>query len=246
MTDLNVPQKYVTFSFDDGTLQDIRLIELLDRYGVKATFNLNSGLLGRPGTLIRNGKTVDHTKICADDIRTVYMGHEIAAHSLSHPRLTKMETSDVIREVERDRLRLSEMAGYEVYGFAYPCGGVNYDERVTRILREHTGIRYARTIECTSSFSVGPNLYALHPTAHFLDQNLVNALWRDFLNCTEPGPQIFFLWGHSFELDLNNAWEEFESVLQTISRQAGITYGAIREVLTIVRATKEIAAINKE
>lgn len=38
--------KAITFSYDDGAVQDIRLIELLNRYGLKATFNLNSGLLG--------------------------------------------------------------------------------------------------------------------------------------------------------------------------------------------------------
>lgn len=36
--------KAVTFSYDDGTTQDIRLIELLNKYGLKCTFNLNSGL----------------------------------------------------------------------------------------------------------------------------------------------------------------------------------------------------------
>ncbi|MBO4732880.1 MAG: hypothetical protein J5662_00230 [Clostridia bacterium] len=39
-------RKAVTFSFDDGVSQDIRMIELLDKYGLKATFNLNSQMLG--------------------------------------------------------------------------------------------------------------------------------------------------------------------------------------------------------
>ena len=34
--------KAVTFSYDDGVSQDVRLIALLDKYGLKATFNLNS------------------------------------------------------------------------------------------------------------------------------------------------------------------------------------------------------------
>ena len=36
--------KAVTFSFDDGVLQDIHMIDLLNKYGLKATFNLNSEL----------------------------------------------------------------------------------------------------------------------------------------------------------------------------------------------------------
>ena len=38
--------KFLTFSFDDGVTQDVRLIELFNKYGMKATFNLNSELLG--------------------------------------------------------------------------------------------------------------------------------------------------------------------------------------------------------
>ena len=38
--------KAVTFSYDDGVSQDVRLIALLDKYGLKATFNLNSGMFG--------------------------------------------------------------------------------------------------------------------------------------------------------------------------------------------------------
>lgn len=37
----NGKMKAVTLSYDDGVAQDIRLIELLDRYGLRATFNLN-------------------------------------------------------------------------------------------------------------------------------------------------------------------------------------------------------------
>ena len=40
--------KAVTFSYDDGVTQDIRLIEIFNKYNLKATFNLNSELLGLP------------------------------------------------------------------------------------------------------------------------------------------------------------------------------------------------------
>ena len=48
--------KAVTFSYDDGVTQDIRLIELLNKYGLKCTFNLNSELLGQKGILILSRK----------------------------------------------------------------------------------------------------------------------------------------------------------------------------------------------
>ena len=39
--------KYVTFSFDDGVTQDKRLVELLDKYGLKDRFVLISDHLNR-------------------------------------------------------------------------------------------------------------------------------------------------------------------------------------------------------
>ena len=36
--------KALTLSYDDGVVQDERMIALLDKNGIKATFNLNSGL----------------------------------------------------------------------------------------------------------------------------------------------------------------------------------------------------------
>ena len=37
--------KVLTMSFDDGRVEDRRLVELFNRYGVRGTFNLNAGLL---------------------------------------------------------------------------------------------------------------------------------------------------------------------------------------------------------
>ena len=40
----NGKKKAVTFSYDDGVTQDCRLVEMMNTYGVKGTFNLNSGM----------------------------------------------------------------------------------------------------------------------------------------------------------------------------------------------------------
>ena len=36
--------KTVTLSYDDGVVYDIRLMEIMDKYGLKGTFNINAGL----------------------------------------------------------------------------------------------------------------------------------------------------------------------------------------------------------
>ena len=153
-------KKYLTFSYDDGVTQDIRLIELFNKYGIKATFNLNSQLLGKDGELILDGVRIAHNKNKAEDVKYIYADHEVAVHTLSHPNLANvLDEKEIIRQVEEDRMRLSELCGYEVVGMAYPCGGVNYNRRVSEIIRKKTGISYARTIVSSKSFSVQENLY---------------------------------------------------------------------------------------
>ena len=112
--------KAVTFSYDDGVTQDIRLAELFHKYGLKATFNINSELLGRQDFLdAGGGRRVTHYKVKAQDVKSIYEGHEVAVHTLTHPNLTQLGEPEVIRQVEQDRQNLSELCGYEVVGMAY-------------------------------------------------------------------------------------------------------------------------------
>ena len=68
----NGKKKALTFSYDDGVTQDIRLIEIFNKYNLKATFNLNSEYLGQPGSLICNGVCINHTKNNPEDVKNVY------------------------------------------------------------------------------------------------------------------------------------------------------------------------------
>ena len=224
-------KKAVTFSFDDGVRQDIRLVEILNRYGLKATFNLNSALLGKDGMLERNGRVVRHDKLTPDEVRDVYRGHEIAVHTLTHPNLTTLEKSEIIRQVEDDRLALSQICGYEVVGMAYPCGGVNNDERVAAVIRQNTGVKYARTITSTYRFDGQTNLHRFHPSVYYVEDCLEKVV-DEFLALDATEPQLLYIWGHSYEMDAEYiSWESFERICKKLSAKADIFYGTNREVL---------------
>ena len=113
-------KKAFTFSFDDGVTQDIRAVDILNKYGLKATFNVNSGLLGLVGELPNGASTVQHNKVEAHDIRAIYAWHEVAVHTLTHPNLTRLSAPTIVRQVEEDRKALSDLVGYDVIGMAYP------------------------------------------------------------------------------------------------------------------------------
>lgn len=224
-------QKAVTFSYDDGVLQDLRLIELLDRYGLKATFNLNSQLLGQENYLIREDVKVNHTKVQPSQVKTVYQNHEVAVHTLTHPNLITLEEDEIIRQVEEDRSNLTALVGYEVDGMAYPCGGVNHDARVADVLRRKTGVRYSRTITSSYSFAPQTDLLQFNPTVYHREWEEMFRLGEEFLALQPDTPQIFYIWGHSYEFDIDDSWSRFEDFCRLISGKEDIFYGTNREIL---------------
>lgn len=224
--------KAITFSYDDGVTQDIRLIELLNKYNLKCTFNLNSELLGQKGMLIREGLRISHYKLHPEDVKSIYDGHEVAVHTLTHPHLTRCDEAEIIRQVEQDRLNLSEMVGYEVVGMAYPGGGINNDDRVAEIIKRNTGVKYCRTTTTTDSFAAQENLHRFNPTAFHLDFDKLMALGQQFIDLKADTPQTFYIWGHSYEMDYGaDYWVRLEEFFKLISGKPDIRYGTNTEVL---------------
>lgn len=225
--------KAVTFSYDDGATQDFKLVSLLNKYGLKATFNLNTNKLGAGYIYVRDNFCVPSYKILPEHVKTVYEGHEIAAHTLDHVNLTLESEEEIIRQVEEDRKSLSELVGYEVVGMAYPCGGVNNDDRVAEIIKNNTGVKYCRTTTNTDSFDIQENLYRFNPNVfHVIQFDRMMEMGKIFIELKPDKPQIFYIWGHSYELDFDeDYWDKMEEFLKLISGRDDIFYGTNREVL---------------
>lgn len=229
-------KKLLTFSFDDGVTQDERFIEILNKYGLKCTFNLNSELLGKDGHLIIGGKKISHNKVAPEKVSSLYKGHEVAAHTLTHPNLTTLDPQEVVHQVERDRLNLSELAGYEVRGFAYPCGGVNSNKAVGELIKARTKAEFARTIVHSYSFDLQDNLYLFNPTVSLAkDKAKTLELCERFIESESEEVQLFYIWGHSYELDLDNGWEFFEKVCSLLSGRDDIYYCTNSEAFDYVK-----------
>lgn len=216
--------KAITFSFDDGVTQDVRLIELFNKYGLKATFNVNSSFLGLKNTLDRNNHIVSHDKNSPDKIAEIYKGHEIASHSLTHPDLTELSEEAIVWQVEEDRKTLSRLAGYNVECMAYPFG--LQDERVAKIVKERTKIRFARTVTSSYGFDIPENLYLYDPSVYYIEKDKLFELGEKFVNLKTDKPQVFYIWGHAYELDAEYiTWQEFEEFFKLIAHREDIFYG---------------------
>ena len=212
--------KAVTFSYDDNVRQDVRFIEILNKYGLKGTFNLNS---------LRFGDLTNSNRIKTTEVRSVYDGHEIAVHALTHPFLERLDEAEIIKEVEEDRLTLSDLAGYEVVGMAYPYG--TYNDRVVDILRNKTGVKYSRTVNSTMNFEPQTELLTFHPTLHHGNSDLFD-LAQKFIEMKADTPKIFYIWGHTYEFDESDRqWERIEEFCKLISGKDDIFYGTNKEIL---------------
>ena len=113
-------KRALTLSYDDGMIYDRQLVDMFDRYKLKATFHLSSGKLG--------SKAVgDDEYIKEDEIEDLYDGHEISSHFVNHPHPLQLNRIRLINEVIEDRRRLEELAGSIVRGMSYPYGEYSDD-----------------------------------------------------------------------------------------------------------------------
>ena len=225
--------KALTFSFDDGVTQDERAIAILNKYGLKATFNINSSYMGLSGSLERNGRTVSHNKINPGDVKRIYAGHELAVHTLTHPNLTGLDEATITWQVAQDKAAIEALCGKKVCGMAYPCGGTNNDDRVAGIIEKNTDIRYARTIESTYDFTLQTeNLLRFNPTVYYIEEAKLFELGEKFVNLTPDKPSLLYVWGHTYEMDAEYiSWERFEEFCKLVSGRDDIFYGTNAEVL---------------
>ena len=179
--------KALTLSFDDGRVQDRRLVTLLNRCGIKATFNLNSGEQGE-----------NRIPLC--EYAALYAGHEIAAHGVRHPGMTAAPLPLAAQQVLEDRRALEHHTQAPVRGFAYPYGEVN---AAVAAMLPALGIRYARTTQDTGRFDFPQDWLHWDPTCHIFNDLAYHG--GKFLSRTGlRKPMLLYVWGHSYELDENN------------------------------------------
>lgn len=219
--------KALTLSYDDGVEQDIRLISILRKNGLKGTFNLNSGLYAPDGFRYPAGDV--HRVMSARQARELYLdsGMEVAVHALTHPDLTLLPQNICTREILRDRENLERQFGCIVRGMAYPYG--TYNDAVVDVLRQ-CGIVYARTVHSTEGFALPQDWLRLCATCHHGNPRLME-LARKFTEAAPMrAPILFYLWGHSYEFEQQDNWDVIEVFSEYMSRRDDIWYATNLEI----------------
>ena len=228
-------EKAFTMSYDDGVAQDIRLAEIMKKNGLHGTFNINAGLIAAEDAQGGAGK------MSAAQIKALYSdpSFEVAVHGYTHPSLAELSADEIIREVMQDKQKIEEMFGVVVRGMAYPYGC--YNETVIACLRL-CGIAYSRTTVSTENYQLPEDWLRLPATCHHNCARL-NELGDAFIAwkmCPSDAPQMFYLWGHSYEFDTHNNWDVIEKFAEKIGGHDDIWYATNIEICDYVDAFRRL------
>ena len=227
----------VTTSWDDGSILDLKLGELLTKYGIKGTF-----YIPRFSKRITPMQKIDLLELAAK--------HELGAHTINHAHLTLIPQSEAKTEIEGSKIYLEDIAGTQIKMFCYPFGEFNED---TKQIIKAAGFIGARTVKFNGLKDI-PDPYEFGITTaasnHQSDESgeiakyspavslkslsdwEVKAKVLFDLALSEGG--IWHLWGHSWEIDDHNEWNKLERVLNYVSRRPGVIYASNGETLDAV------------
>ena len=225
-----MPRKYFVWSFDDGVVQDRRIVPILREYGLGATFHLNSGLFGAK-TLIGHPPTVPHERLEAAEARELYEGFEIAAHTCTHRDLSACTVEECSREIADDVAALSRLFHRQITGFAYPYGRGAEESRAALIA---AGVRYARTVETAPDFRLPEDSLRLPITCRQNDPAIFDRMEAFFRSEAEED-QLFLAFAHGYEFDYgteHSSWDRFRRICETAAKQPGLTFCSLQDVFT--------------
>jgi|SRR3989344_1662464 len=236
---------FVTTSWDDGHKLDLKVSELLTKYGLTGTFYI---------AINQNNRLSDA------DIREISKNHEIGAHTVNHPRLSAVGLNKAAEEIKNSKTILENIVGKPVEMFAYPFG--DYNEEIKRIVSSlgFVGARTVRdwVIEAPGDFfEMGTTIHIyphpwrpntgsvraslrpffgniggiikkkISPKALFFWQPLARGLF-DYVY--ENGG-VFHIWGHSWEIEQYKMWDKLEDLLKYISSKEGVEFKTNGEII---------------
>ncbi len=226
-------RKALTLSYDDGTQQDIRLIEIMKKHGLKGTFNLNSGMYPPEDTVFPEDRI--YRKMTKSQATETFTGSgmEVAVHGMMHPFLEQLPTNLGLRDILKDRENLEEQFDTIIRGMAYPYG--TYNDQVIDCLR-YAGILYSRTIHETHAFDMPANWLLWDPTCHHADPVLMELAQKFVEKPVGRDPWLFYVWGHTYEFDARNNWHVIEAFAEYIGNRKDIWYATNIEICEYAEA----------
>lgn len=216
--------KVLTMSYDDGREEDRRLVSIFNQYGIKGTFHINSGI------------TNDPKRIPSSEWKSLYEGHEVSCHTLTHPTIERCPMEQVVRQILDDREELERIMGYTVRGLSYPNG--SYSKEIMEVLPK-LGIKYARVVGNSDNFAMPADYLEWKSTCHHNHRLL--ELGQQFVELSKTQYlYMMYVWGHSYEFTNQNNWELMEEFCKLTGGRDDIWYATNIMIVDYMEALQRL------
>lgn len=179
--------KNIRLSVDDGCASDLRVAELAKKYKIKATFYW-------PVEWHSLACDKDYEPLSFKDAEMIAQEFEIGSHTITHRHLTKIPVDEAKFEIAESQRILGRLFNKSITKFCPPRGYTNQE------LTEYTLGHYN-----SQRLTKGKGLVHIHPNSGANN----NMPWRDYAKTI----QVKEIWGHSWEFDKYELWEELEEFL---------------------------------
>lgn len=231
--------KAFTTSWDDGSVDDIRLVEMFNQYGIKATFNISSARFS-------NDPDAFPRPLTKEEALRIYIpnGHEVAVHGLRHISPYQSAPPVMIRELLEDRIGLEHMFDRLICGLAFPDDGRTNDDLIRRL--RDMGFHYCRCLSYDPSFDLPEEWLALRPTTKFNAPNAIELLDK-FLELpildkyiSQRASKWYYVWGHSHELRGQDNWYLIDEMGKRVQNHPDVWLATNGEIYDYVHAYKSL------
>ena len=221
---------YLTISIDDGHPLDLRVAELLEQGGLKATFYVSASDEVRP-------------VMSKQQVRELCGRFEIGSHTYHHVPLKSLRDEQVRTEIVDGKRWLEDTTGLPARSFCYPRG--KFTARTVELVKE-AGFLGARTCYFNRNemprdpYRAGVSTHAYSHSAliqirHALleanfrglaDFFLIHKGARDWeahfhhaLDTVELHGGVAHLYFHSWEIEQEGQWDKLARILEHVSHR---------------------------
>lgn len=218
--------KYFVFTLDDGVTFDKDVIAFFKEQGIKATFNLNSGL--QDYVWYKNGVEIKRNNFINEP--HIYDGFEVSSHTLTHPNLIECPDDEIIRQVEGDIKYLRWLFKRDdISSFAVPFS--DFNEHIIDLIKNHTSATNIRVDEIDESFKIPTDQYHIKPTAY--DLNRAKELLPKFIKNRKKS-SVFIFAGHSYDFFTDYTFDEFKEFVMMV-KKTGVIFITMKELENLIK-----------
>lgn len=207
----------IEFSFDDGSVYDLRVADMLQSYGYNATFyvpvNWQRYLLS---------KHID--PLSPNDLKNLASNFTLGSHGVNHELLTRVSEEKQDKEILGSMLYWQEQ-GYEITSFCYPRGYFDKSIKKKVMLAGYTN---ARTVK-VGNLDPATDPYETETTVHVgYDRDEYNTDWFTYaknkvleaIDKHNNGEDVVYhAWGHSEEIHRYQQFDRFAEFLRFLTER---------------------------